>query len=286
MARVDRAKPYERASQGSRTSTTTTAPARTGGPAERRDRLRPSSPMAPIAAARTTLGSGRASTTKPASASPASTGRSRRGSPRTAPSPRTIPTTTATFEPLTAVRCVIPVARIAAVRSSGVRLVSPMTRPGSRPRASAGASSTAARRPARSRSAPAATAPGGATTWGMPATASTATRSSPGSAGPSRPRSSTVARHGGSTQLGATHEQHRGAGVGHAPPASSRTRVGLTHHPLLVHRTAADLHRVAGEDGRRRAPTPARPRGSRRRPGRARGAGRPRRPAAAPRRRR
>ena len=55
-----------------------------------------------------------------------------------------MPVTTATLLPLTAVRCVMPVARIAAVRSSGVRLVSPMTSPGSRPRASAGAWSTAA----------------------------------------------------------------------------------------------------------------------------------------------
>ena len=64
--------------------------------------------------------------------------------PATTHSPSTRPVTTATLLPLTAVRWVIPVARIAAVRSGGVRLVSPMTRPGSRPRASGGAWSTAA----------------------------------------------------------------------------------------------------------------------------------------------
>ena len=160
VAREDRANPNDRASHGSTTSTTTIAAPSTGGPAERRERLRPISPIAPIAAARTTLGSGRASTTKPASASSASGGRQRRGTPRTTHSPSTRPVTTATLLPLTAVRCVMPVARIAAVRSGGVRLVSPMTRPGRRPRASGGARSTAERRPARSRSAAAATAPG------------------------------------------------------------------------------------------------------------------------------
>ena len=103
--------------------------------------------------------------------------------------------TTATLLPLTAVRCVIPVARIASVRSAGVRLVSPMTRPGSNPRASAGAESTDSRSPARNRSAPDATAPGGVITSGAPATASVATRSSARSAGPRRPCTRTVERH-------------------------------------------------------------------------------------------
>ena len=72
MASEDRANPKDRASHGSMTSTTTIAAPSTGGPAERRDGSSPISPIAPIAAARTTLGSGRASTTKPASASRAS----------------------------------------------------------------------------------------------------------------------------------------------------------------------------------------------------------------------
>ena len=68
VASEDSAKPNERASHGSTTSTTTIAAPSTGGPAERRDRLSPIRPIAPITAARTTLGSGRASTTNPASA--------------------------------------------------------------------------------------------------------------------------------------------------------------------------------------------------------------------------
>ena len=75
VASEDSAKPNDRASHGSTTSTTTIAAPSTGGPAERRDRLRPIRPIAPIAAARTTLGSGRASTTNPARATSASAGR-------------------------------------------------------------------------------------------------------------------------------------------------------------------------------------------------------------------
>ena len=147
MATEDSAKPKDRASHGSSASTTTIAAPSTGSPADRRERLRPSSPIAPMAAARTTLGSGRARTTNPARATRARTGRARLGMPSSTHRPRTSPVTTATLLPLTAVRCVIPVARIASVRSAGVRLVSPMTRPGSNPRASAGAESTDARKP-------------------------------------------------------------------------------------------------------------------------------------------
>ena len=121
VATDDSANPNERASHGSTTSTTTMAAPSTGGPAERRDRLSPMRPIAPIAAARTTLGSGRASTTNPASARRASTGRAHRGMPSSMHSPRTSPMTTATLLPLTAVRCVMPVARMASVRSGGVR---------------------------------------------------------------------------------------------------------------------------------------------------------------------
>ena len=196
----------------------------TGGPAERRERLRPISPIAPIAAARTTLGSGRASTTNPASATSASTGRHRRGTPTTTQRPRTSPVTTATLLPLTAVRWVMPVARIAAVRSSGVRLVSPMTRPGSSPRASGGAWSSEERSPARRRSAADATAPGDSSTWGAPLTDRVATRSSAGSVGPSRPRTRTVDRQPGSAIAGSPVSS-TGALVSRLSPRASSTRI-------------------------------------------------------------
>ena len=225
VASEDRAKPYERASHGSRTSTATTAAPSTGGPVERRERLRPMRPMAPIAAARTTLGSGRARTTKPVRVTRASTGRSRRGTPTTTHNPRTRPTTTATLLPETAVRWVMPVARIASVRSAGVRLVSPMTSPGRSPRGSSGASSTEDRNPARSRSAPDATRPGPATTVGGPATASVATRSSARSVGPSRPRTTTVARQGSSTRAVSPVSSTGAAVSRRVPRASTRSIV-------------------------------------------------------------
>ena len=169
--------------------------ASTGSPRVVRDRLWPTMAMAPMAAARTTLGSGRARTTNPASAASASTGRSALGTPRIVHSPRTRPRTTATLAPLTADRWVSPVVSIASVRSGGVRLVSPMTRPGRRPRASAEVPSTASRSPARRRSAPRATAPGGASVRGLSVTVTTASSAAPGSPGPSRPATSAVSPH-------------------------------------------------------------------------------------------
>ncbi len=248
VASEDSAKPNERASHGSTTSTTTIAAPSTGGPAERRDRLSPIRPIAPITAARTTLGSGRASTTNPARPTRASTGRSRRGTPTRTHSPRTSPVTTATLLPLTAVRWVIPVARMAAVRSGGVRLVSPMTRPGSSPLGSAGAWSTDARRPLRSRSAAAATAPGGASTSGGPLTDKVATRSSARSVGPSRPRTRMVARHPGSAIAGSPVSS-TGAPVARRMPRASSTRDGRLaqhHRPVAATR---QHDRVAGDHG-------------------------------------
>ncbi len=129
--------------------------------------------------------------------------------------------TTATLLPLTAVRWVIPVARMASVRSGGVRLVSPMTSPGSSPRASGGAWSTAVRRPRRRRSAADATVPGGARTTGGPRTASVATRSSARSVGLSRPCTRTVDRHAGSAIAGSPVSSTGAEVLRRSPRASS-----------------------------------------------------------------
>ena len=82
------------------------------------------------------------------------------GSRREKPHPARTPGSIATLLPETADRWVIPVASMASVRSGGVRLVSPMTRAGSKPRASGGRGAAASRRPARRCSATLATAPG------------------------------------------------------------------------------------------------------------------------------
>ena len=192
VARVERAKPADRASHGSQQSSTSTATESAGMPARRLEVLRPSSPTAPIAAARTTLGSGRTRTTNPSSSTAASGGRQRRRSPRRPANPSAAARTIATLEPLTADRWVIPVTSMASSRSGGVREVSPMTSPGRRPRASAGSPSVAAANRVRTTSAVRATRPGSSRTVGEPRGVSTATTSSArSSAGASCPTACT-----------------------------------------------------------------------------------------------
>jgi hypothetical protein len=71
VAAADRANPASRASPGSRSSSTQTAAASAGRAARGRPVASANSVTAPMAAARTTLGDGPASTTKPISRSPA-----------------------------------------------------------------------------------------------------------------------------------------------------------------------------------------------------------------------
>ena len=99
--------------------------------------------MAPITAARSTDGSGRASSTNPSSTSPAATSRARRPRPTPRAAASAMMQTIVTLVPLTAARCVRPVARMASPRSAGCSLVSPSTRPGSSPRGSAGSGAAA-----------------------------------------------------------------------------------------------------------------------------------------------
>ncbi len=84
-----------------------------------------------------------------------------------------------------------PVASMASVRSCGVRLVSPTTRAGTRPRASVHTPSVASRNLARTAAAVSSTRPGAPTTRGGPSGRATATTSSPGSEGASRATTST-----------------------------------------------------------------------------------------------
>ena len=192
VARVDSAKPADRDSHGSQQSRTRTATESAGMPARRLDVLRPSNPTPPIAAARTTLGSGRTSTTNPSRSTAASGGRQRRRTPRRPANPRAAARTIATLEPLTADRWVIPVTSMASSRSAGVREVSPMTSPGRRPRASVGSPSVAAANRVRTTSAVRATRPGSSRTVGEPRGVSTATTSSArSSAGASCPTACT-----------------------------------------------------------------------------------------------
>lgn len=155
---------------------------------------------APQAAARSTLGSGRQTTTKarvrtaPPRAVPRSESPSRGASPRRSAccavlaGPISRNRTTVRLDPDTASRCSRSVARKASCRSDGTREVSPTTSPGSRARASGASPSVAVRSPARSRPAKRWARSGPPVTAGgaFPTGRSRATARSPSRAGASR----------------------------------------------------------------------------------------------------
>ena len=89
----------------------------------------------------------------------------------------------------------MPVVNIASVSDCGVRLVSPITRPGNSPRASFGRPDTASRSPERTCSATSAIRPGSPIDSGTVEGLKTATTSSPGSATSKRPLARSVSRH-------------------------------------------------------------------------------------------
>ena len=151
--------------------------------------------MTPMTAALRTLGSGRARMTKPVSRSRATGGRHRRRTPMARHKAMAATSTTATLLPETAERCVMPVFSIASVSDCGVRLVSPITKPGNSPRASDGNPDTASRSPERTCSATSAIRSGSPTDVGGPEGLKIATTSSPGSATSNRPLMRTVSRH-------------------------------------------------------------------------------------------
>lgn len=180
---------------------------------------------APQAAARSTLGSGRHTTTNasvraaPHRAVARSESPSRGASPRRsaccarAGGPMSRNSTTVRLDPDTASRCSRSVALNASCRSGGTRDVSPTTSPGSRALASGASPSVASRSPARSRPANRCAASGPPVTAGgvSPAGRSRATARSPPRAGASR--ATTTTRVEGSSRA------HPGC------PASSRTGV-------------------------------------------------------------
>ncbi len=135
-----------------------------------------------MTAALTTLGSGRARTTKPSSPVAATGGRHRRRMPTVPQSQRTAASTNVTLLPETALRWLSPVWSITAVRSGGVCEVSPTTNAGTSPRASGQRPAVAERKRSRTASAASKTPPGPATTRTAPFGVATATTSSPGSA--------------------------------------------------------------------------------------------------------
>jgi hypothetical protein len=102
VARTDSTKPYDLASHGSISTSNPTAAQSAGRPRRPRPDASASSPTRPIAAARSTLGCGRASSTKPSRASPASTTAALIRTPAHRAATRTAPHTIARLAPDTA----------------------------------------------------------------------------------------------------------------------------------------------------------------------------------------
>ncbi|CAM5263628.1 hypothetical protein SCANM63S_07390 [Streptomyces canarius] len=213
----------------------------------RRPVARASSATAPQAAARSTLGSGRQTTTKPSVSAPASRAVARRESPRRGARPRrsarwarpggpmSNASRTVRLLPETASVCARSVSSKAWSSSGVIREVSPTTSPGSSARASPGRSSVASRRPARSRPAQRCGPLGPATVRGSgrPRTRSTAAiRSPPVSAGASRP--ATRSRVDGSSPsqaarpAGTLCPARSGGGPDLRPPAALSSGAGTS----------------------------------------------------------
>ena len=149
VARTDMAKPASRASRASCTSSASTVAASAGTACRGRPVASETRATAAISAARSTLGEGRAtstkatSTTAPASAHAHGRSRARRSTSSVAP------TTMEQLVPLTATRWVSPATRNRSTSTGSRPAVSPSTSPGSRPRSCGGRGAAAARNRAR-----------------------------------------------------------------------------------------------------------------------------------------
>ena len=172
-----------------------------------------------MTAARSTLGDGRARTTKPSSATAARATRARRRTPIARATANVTASTTLTFSPETASRWVRPVSRMSAVSVGGTAETSPSTRPGNSPRSSAGSPRQAPRSAALARPASRCHQGGRPTSIGGPRASSTAATSSPRRGGDSRPADVDPLAGQQTTPAGAVgQDQDRRA---RGPPAAS-----------------------------------------------------------------
>jgi hypothetical protein len=199
-----------------------------GTPYRREPAASPARPTSPIAAARRTLGSGRASTTNPNAHKTPSAGTPHDRRPAQRARPRTNASTMVKFAPDTAVRCERPAVRKSSTTWSGMPDTSPTTRAGTRPRSASGSPATADRSPVRSRLAPRSSQPGGSTSSGGDRAASTATSRSPGDVSASRPTVRTTAP--GRTSIQATDPVRTTGAFSRVvvPRATTRTVVAST----------------------------------------------------------
>ncbi len=125
VASTESTKPNDRASHGSTSSNVTVATPRARTPWLRPWVPIPTSATVPIAAARTTLGSARATSTKPTTPSPPTSTRPRARTPAQRASTSSDPTTSVRFVPDTAARWVSPQVRKSSTTACGIRRSSP-----------------------------------------------------------------------------------------------------------------------------------------------------------------
>ncbi|KOY57336.1 hypothetical protein ADK59_13840 [Streptomyces sp. XY332] len=195
--------------------------------------------IVPQAAARSTLGSGRHTTTNASVSAVPHRAVARRDSPRrgaspprsarcaAAAGPMSRNSTTVRLDPDTASRCSRSVERNAASRSGGTREVSPTTSPGSRALASGASPSVASRSPARSLAASRWTVPGPPVTRGgvSPAGRSSATARSPPRPGASRATTETRAEGCSRAHCGCPASTRTGVSTRVCFPSGPVTRV-------------------------------------------------------------
>ena len=191
VASTDSANPAESTSHGSTRSRLTVATPSARAPRARPCRPSDSSATDPIAAARTTLGSGRASSTNPPTPRIPTTVRARPRTPRPRATTSRKPTTSVRLVPDTAARWVSPHVRKSSTTVGLISRSSPTTRAGTSARASGPLPETASRMPARTASATPNGPAGGARTSGRADPDSRAATLG-SSDGPSRPRAATT----------------------------------------------------------------------------------------------
>ncbi len=211
MARVDRAKPGWAASSGDSSTRTRTAADRAGSACLLLPVASATRAITPMTAALSTLGEGRARTTKAPSRTAATTGLQRSPTCSQPHSTSAADSTTATFVPLTATIWISPVVRNAC-RSEGSRpLVSPSTSPGSNPASSSDSGEAALRSPSRNRPAAVCSRDGGASTVGRPRADSRAATSSPAPAACTRPSVRTLVLGSSPNQRGSVAKTRTGS---------------------------------------------------------------------------
>jgi hypothetical protein len=180
VASTERANENDLAAQGSTSTIPTTAKARTGRGRARRPASSAMRTSVAMIVARTIDGSGRTSTRNARRTVPATMERGTRGTPPARPTAITRPTSTAQFEPDTAVRWLSATARIASSVASSMPERSPIASPRRSPAPGSGSELTVAPNADRARSVAASSPVGPTASDGVPRAKRTNACCSPG----------------------------------------------------------------------------------------------------------